>query len=228
MCGRFTLRTPANLIIEQFGAKLEDGLAGAWKPRYNVAPTQMFPVLLGPERLLRPMRWGLVPFWAKDPKQGARMINARSETVATKPAFRAAFKKRRCAVPADGYFEWVKQGKQKQPYWIRRQDERPFLMAGLWETWGPPADDLPQLETFTILTTAANSATAMVHDRMPVILDEDDYDRWLDPEVSQAEGVSDLFEPYDSEAIRVDAVSTRVNSVRNDDQQCVELVDDCR
>lgn len=231
MCGRFTLRTPANLIIEQFGARLESDLVASWKPRYNVAPTQRVPVLRGPERQVDLLRWGLVPSWAKDVKIGARMINARSETVATKPSFRAAVKRRRCLVPADGYFEWVAVGKKKQPYWIRMKDERPFLMAGLWESWRPKGQSAdeenaePPLETFTILTTDGNERTREIHDRMPVILYPNDYEAWLDPDVQTADPLSYLFEPYDSDEMRVDRVNDRVNSVRNDDEQCVEI--DC-
>lgn len=224
MCGRFTLRTPANLIIDQFEAQLGPELQKAMRPRYNVAPTQLFPIMRGPERQVDTARWGLVPFWSKDPKGGARMINARSETVATKPAFRAAFKKRRCLVPADGYFEWVKVGKQKQPYWIRMKSEQPFAMAGLWESWrAKESEDETPLETFTILTTTSNSATEEFHDRMPVILYPNDYATWLDPEVNEAEELDYLFEPHDSSAMKVDAVSDRVNSVRNDDEQCVQI-----
>ena len=223
MCGRFTLRTPANLIIEQFGARLQGDLQDQLKPRYNVAPTELFPILRGPDRQMQSLRWGLVPSWSKDPKSGARMINARSETVATKPAFRAAMKRRRCLVPTDGYFEWVKVGKQKQPFWIRMRDKRPFLMAGLWETWRPKDSDDAPLETFTILTTSSNSLTQDIHDRMPVILYPNDYDRWLDPNVEDASQLNYMFEPHDSELMRLDAVSNRVNSVRNDDEGCVEI-----
>jgi len=224
MCGRFTLRTPANLIIEQFDAQLGPELQKAMRPRYNVAPTQLFPILRGPDRHLDQMRWGLVPFWSKDPKGGARMINARSETVATKPAFRAAFKKRRCLVPTDGYFEWVKVGKQKQPYWIRMKSEQPFLMAGLWESWkSRDGENEAPLETFTILTTSSNSLTEEIHDRMPVILYPNDYPTWLDPDINEADKLEYLFEPHDSSAMKVDAVSDRVNSVRNDDEQCIQI-----
>ncbi len=224
MCGRFTLRTPANLIIEQFDAQLGPDLQKQMRPRYNVAPTQLFPIMRGPDRQVDTARWGLVPFWSKDPKGGARMINARSETVATKPAFRAAFKKRRCLVPADGYFEWVKVGKQKQPYWIRMQSEQPFLMAGLWESWrSEKSEDEPPLETFTILTTSSNSVTEEIHDRMPVILYPNDYEAWLDSEKWEVEKLQHMFEPHDSSAMKVDPVSDRVNSVRNDDEQCIQI-----
>lgn len=226
MCGRFTLRTPANLIIEQFGARLGSNVHDHWKLRFNVAPTQLFPILRGLDRQVDHLRWGLVPSWSKDPKVGARMINARSETVASKPSFRAAFKRRRCLVPADGYFEWVRAGKKKQPYWIRMKSDRPFLMAGLWEQWRDPVDEHASLETFTVLTTNSNSLTQEIHDRMPVILYPNDYDRWLDPQWTSEEELNYLFEPHDSDDMQVDCVSQRVNSVRNDDPQCIEIQKD--
>lgn len=169
------------------------------------------------------LKWGLVPFWAKDPKGGARMINARSETVATKPAFRNAFKKKRCLVPADGYFEWIKEGKKKKPFWIRMRDERPFLMAGLWEQWRDNSvENSEPLETFTVLTTSSNSLTEDIHDRMPVILSPNDYEPWLDPEVQGDDKLSYLFEPFDPNEMQFNEVSDRVNSVRNDDESCIE------
>jgi putative SOS response-associated peptidase YedK len=218
MCGRFTLRTPGNVMIEQFSLDFQ----GELFPRYNIAPTQRVPVVRGSERKTSLLAWGLVPFWAKNPKSGSRMINARSETVATKPAFRHAFKKKRCLVPADGYFEWIKEGKRKQPYWIRMQDEQPFLMAGLWECWRDKSVENPEsLETFTLLTTESNSLTMEVHDRMPVILRPNDYDRWLDPELTDADELSFLFEPFDPNEMQLDPVNDRVNSVRNDDEECI-------
>lgn len=223
MCGRFTLRSPGNLIIEQFDLDFQGDLKDL-VPRYNIAPTQSVPIVRGADRQLGFLHWGLVPFWSKDPKGGARMINARSETVTTKPAFRNAIKKKRCLVPTDGYFEWVKEGKRKKPFWIRMQDERPFLMAGLWERWRDKSiPDSEPLETFTILTTNSNSLTSEVHDRMPVILGPNDYGRWLDPEMQDADELTYLFEPYDSRDMRMDEVNDRVNSVRNDDEQCIEL-----
>jgi putative SOS response-associated peptidase YedK len=220
MCGRFTLRTPGNLIIEQFALQFQ----GELRPRYNIAPTQGVSVVRGSNRQLSELVWGLVPFWAKDPKGGSRMINARSETVATKPAFRRAFKTQRCLVPADGYFEWVKEGKKKRPHWFRMQDERPFLMAGLWESWrDKTVEEAEPLETFTILTTSANPLAAGIHDRMPVILCPNDYDRWLDPNLQGAAELTYMFEPFDSSEMRVDPVNDRVNSARNDDEQCIEI-----
>lgn len=219
MCGRFTLRTEANVMIKQFALKFEGELV----PRYNIAPTQLVPVVRTVERELKPLRWGLVPFWAKTPKDGAKMINARSETVETKPAFRNAIKSKRCLVPADGYFEWVREGKQKQPYWIRMKDEQPFLMAGLWERWRDKSTpDAEPVETFTILTTRANELTADIHERMPVILSPNDYEPWLDTSVS-ADTLSYMYEPYAANEMRVDPVNTRVNSVRNDDEDCVRI-----
>lgn len=227
MCGRFTLRSPGNLIIEQFDLDFQSDPLFALRPRYNIAPTQAVPVIRREERDVSLLKWGLVPFWAKDPKGGARMINARSETVATKPAFRSAFKKRRCLVPADGYFEWIKEGKKKKPFWIRMKDERPFLMAGLWEQWSEngedSAGDAESLETFTVLTTSSNSLTEDIHDRMPVILSPNDYQQWLDPAVQTSDELNYMFEPFDPNEMQFNEVSDRVNSVRNDDEQCIEV-----
>lgn len=207
-------------MIEQFSLDFQ----GELTPRYNIAPTQDVPVVRGLDRHTSPLKWGLIPFWAKDPTGGARLINARSESVATKPAFRSAFKSRRCLVPADGYFEWVKAGKKKRPYWIRMSDGRPFLMAGLWERWRDKSiEDAKPLETFTILTTSANELTKSVHDRMPVILSPNDYDRWLDPAVQDKDDLSYMFEPFESGDMQMDPVNDRVNSVRNDDPQCIEI-----
>lgn len=224
MCGRFTLRTPGNQVIEQFDLDFADDPA-EFVPRYNIAPTQLHPIVRGADRQVTFMKWGLVPFWSKDPKSGAKMINARSETITTKPAFRNAVKRKRCLVPADGYFEWVREGKKKKPFWIRMADERPFMMAGLWEKWrDKTVEDSPPLETFTVLTTTSNSLTSDIHDRMPVILHQNDYDPWLDPDTEDGNELTYLFEPFDSEMMRLDEVNDRVNSVRNDDEQCIELV----
>jgi putative SOS response-associated peptidase YedK len=224
MCGRFTLRTPLNLLVERF--HLSDGLS--LPPRFNVAPTQEVAAVRCPtgsrHRQLVLLRWGLVPSWAKDPTIGNRLINARSETVAERPAFRAAVKRRRCVVLADGYYEWQKVGKNKQPYLIRMRDERPFGMAGLWEHWS--GDGSSSLETCTILTTAANQCTRLLHDRMPVLLDDDDWDLWLDERVQQIGDLEHLLQPYDSEQMVYNPVSRHVNSPRNDDPTCVQLLSD--
>jgi putative SOS response-associated peptidase YedK len=162
----------------------------------------------------------LIPAWAKDPSIGNRMINARAETVADKPAFRAAFRRRRCLVPADGYFEWQKTGRAKQPYYIRLADERPFAMAGLWEVWTDPATS-QRLESCTVITTDANDLTRPIHDRMPVILPAAEYATWLDPQPPTTETLRDLLRPFDSSAMRADPVDSHVNNPRNDDPRCV-------
>lgn len=218
MCGRFTLRTPLGKLIEQF--QLES--APEQLPlRFNVAPTDSVLSLrdTADQRETVMLRWGLVPPWAKELSIGSRMINARSETVAEKPAFREAFRRRRCLVLADGYLEWKKVGSKKQPYHIRMQDHRPFAFAGLWERW--TRGDEP-LETCTILTTDANSLSREVHDRMPVILQPNDYDLWLDPKFQQAEPLQRLLQPYPSDEMEMVMVSMRVNSVRHDDAACLQ------
>ena len=160
-------------------------------PRFNIAPTQSVAVVRqsgGKEtRQLCLLRWGLIPAWAKDPSIGARLINARAETVAEKPAFRSAFKSRRCLIPADGYYEWKKTGSRKQPYYLRLQDERPFALAGLWDRWNGGGKDAP-LETCTIITTEANEITCPIHDRMPAILAEDDYSAVARPGRARSSG----------------------------------------
>jgi putative SOS response-associated peptidase YedK len=149
------------------------------------------------------------------------MINARAESVATKPSFRAAFKRRRCLVPADGYYEWRKTGAGKQPYHIHLPDDTPFAMAGLWESWRGGGDD-DVLESFTVITTDANAATHQIHDRMPVILDRDSYPMWLDPEFADADALQSLLEPYGGDDLQLDPVSTLVNNPRHEGPQCLE------
>jgi len=230
MCGRFTLRTPTNLLVQQF---LLDS-APALPPRYNIAPTQQIAAVRktsdDPQRHLVLLHWGLIPSWADDAKIGSRMINARGETVAEKPAFRAAFKRRRCLVPADGYYEWKKpaggkgksnSGGKKQPYYITMADDRPFAFAGLWEYWEGASAEGP-IESCTIITTDANQRTAEIHDRMPVILHEDDYELWLDPELQEKKPLLPLLKPYASDEMQATPVSTHVNNPRNDDPRCIE------
>lgn len=221
MCGRFTLRTPTNLLAEQFmfEAKVQLPL------RFNIAPTQAVAAIrIDPDsknRQLAQLRWGLIPSWAKDRKMASRMINARAETVAEKPSFRAAFKRRRCLILADGYYEWKKAGKAKQPNYIRMNDDRPFVFAGLWESWRDENDK--PLETCTIITTPSNELTSSIHERMPVILEDVDYDRWLDTSVQDRDKLEPLLRPFESAQMRVDLISDHVNSVKNDDAQCIEL-----
>ncbi|HYH18349.1 MAG TPA: SOS response-associated peptidase [Azospirillum sp.] len=195
------------------------------RPRWNIAPTQDVAAVRAGEdgaRHLALLRWGLVPHWADDPAIGNRMINARGETLADKPAFRSAFRHRRCLVPADGFYEWKAAGRRKQPYLIRRRDGRPLAFAGLWERWpGPKGDPLPQpLETVTIVTTAAGGVVADLHERMPVMLNPADWPLWLDPQ-APLPAVETLLRPAPDPALEAVPVSTRVNDVRNDDDTCI-------
>ena len=207
-----------NLLLQQFAVE-----AGPdWAPRFNIAPTQSVPIVrMNSEgvRELVLLRWGLIPSWAKDPAIGNRMINARSETVAEKPSFRSAFKRRRCLVPADGYYEWQKTDAGKLPYYIRFDDDQPFAMAGLWESWRSGHEDAVQ--SFTIITTDANESTCQVHDRMPVIVEPHDYPMWLDPDFQESDSLQSLLHPYAGDELRLDRVSTLVNNPRNDDPQCI-------
>lgn len=222
MCGRYTLSTPTDLLSDLF--ELETAVIVT--PRFNIAPTQEAPVVRmdsdGKARRLDLLKWGLVPFWAKDPSIGNRMINARSETVAEKPAFRVSFRKRRCLVLADGFYEWQATGGPKQPFFFHRGDGHPIAMAGLWDRWdkGDPAP----LETFTILTTTPNEVVAPVHKRMPVILDESAFDRWLDPEHEDTGSLSELLLPAPPETLQAVPVSTYVNNPTNEGPQCVEPI----
>ena len=177
MCGRYTLTADAESIQLAFNLDTVDG----WlEPRFNIAPTQQVAVISNRDpKALSLMKWGLVPSWAKDPKIGNRMINARSETAAEKPSFRTAFKRRRCLIPADGYYEWSKQGKKKVPMYIRHREREIFAFAGLWESW--KSADGSWLNTCTILTTEANEHIRPVHHRMTVILEPEDYELWLAP-----------------------------------------------
>jgi len=228
MCGRFRLTANERYIADHFNLDSEP----QWSPRYNIAPSQ--PVLVvrqdpkHPRRESVLMRWGLIPYWAKDPSIGFRTINAKSETVVEKPAFREAIQKRRCLVPADAFYEWQKLGpKEKQPFNIGMKDDGLFAFAGLWERWRDPAERSPDalpIETLTILTTAANPLVAPIHDRMPVILRPEDYDQWLDPGIVDPERVTPLLQPFDARLMKKYPVSKRVGKVENDDAECAEEV----
>lgn len=221
MCGRYALTTPPEVLAALLHLqRMEYDLV----PRYNIAPTQMVAVVRADaerRRELVPMRWGLIPFWAKDRTIGARMINARSESAALKPAFRQAMRRRRCLIPASGFYEWKKLGKRKQPYYIRRTDDAPLGFAGLWESWSDPQGG-ETLESCTILTTDSNGLLRQVHDRMPVILDPDGYDLWLDPDEEDPQRVRRLLAAAPSEVFSVYPVHTRVNSPGNDDASLIE------
>jgi len=207
MCGRFTLGEVKELAVR---FSIDHPLVDVPRPRYNIAPGQDVPIVSSEgSRSLTLMRWGLVPFWAKDPKIGDRMINARSESVAEKPAFRRAMKARRCIVPTTGFYEWKRTGDGKQPYLARLKDERLFGMAGLYERWISPQE--AEMLSFTILTTAANGLLADIHGRMPVILDRRDEETWLAPGPLDASELERIFTPYPPERMVAYAVSARVN-----------------
>jgi len=169
------------------------------------------------------MRWGLVPSWAKDPTIGYRAINARAETVATTPSFREPFRSQRCLIPADGFYQWKREGKIKQPYCFEVNEGELFAFAGLWDRWKNPQGDV--VETCSILTTTPNSLLSDIHDRMPVILRQDDYELWRDPTFGDAVSVSEMLRPFDARKMRHYPVSTRVNNVRNDDADCAKPVE---
>jgi putative SOS response-associated peptidase YedK len=209
-----------------------------FEPRYNIAPTQDVAVVrvdAQGERELAVVRWGLVPPWTKSPGSGPPLVNARAESVADKPAFRAAMRRRRCLVPADGFYEWQQapgQSKRarKQPYFIHRADDGVFALAGLWETWTAPGLDKaggggpqPALESCTIVTTSANKALASLHDRMPVVVAPGDYGLWLDPDVDDPATIAHLLAAGGEEELIAEPVGTHVNRVANDDPQCIAV-----
>ena len=220
MCGRFALATEKDILDMLYDLESRTGFE--LPCRYNIAPTQQSVLLRlvpGEEQpQLASLQWGLVPFWADDPAIGNRMINARAETIAAKPSFREAFKKRRALVPASGFFEWKKENGGKQPYYITRKDKRPFSMAGLWESWNKGGD---VLETFTIITTTANKLLAGLHDRMPVIIPEEAYQLWLDHSTDK-EKISSLLQPSPVEELTLYPVSKAVNSPANDRPELIE------
>ncbi len=223
MCGRFTIRTAVKDVVAAFD--LPEADAAESLPlfaRYNVAPTQQVAAVrvnpIGGARQLVPLRWGLVPSWADDPTIGNRMINARAETVASKPSFRGAFKSRRCLIVADGFYEWQKRGAAKQPYYIRLRDGGPFGFAGLWERWHREGQTI---ESCTIITTEANELMRPLHDRMPVIVPRSQYAAWLDPKTTGGEAIQKLLQPYPTDEMTAYPVSTVVNNPRNETAQCV-------
>ncbi len=225
MCGRYRLARKKEILAETFDAENEVD----WSPRYNVAPGQDVPVVrqdaTRPVRMLSLIRWGLIPSWSKDAKAAYKMINARAETVADMPAFRDPFRSRRCLVPADGFYEWTKRGKQKSPFCFSMADDSVFAFAGIWDRWGNPDKRNPDkewIETCSIITTSANPLLSGIHDRMPVIMKPENYDLWLDPGFKKVEDLLDLLKPFPANAMRHYRVSTRVNSVKNDDLACAE------
>ena len=229
MCGRYALTTSADVLAQLFRAAINFEL----RHRYNIAPTQVAPVARAGggekrEREVAGLQWGLVPSWAKDPSIGSRMINARCETAAQKPSFRSAFKRRRCLVPASGFYEWKKlepgrKSSAKQPFYIYRADEQPLVMAGLWESWKDPGSGTP-LETYSILTTGANDQLRDLHDRMPVILEPEQFDAWLDPEQDDAGSLQSLLRPAADGVLTMHPVSPRVNSPKHDEPSLLEPI----
>jgi len=220
MCGRFTLSTSTQTLVRLF--ELTD--VPEIEVRYNIAPTQEIPAVRvsrgkAARELVR-LQWGLVPAWAKDPAMGSKLINARSETVIEKPSFRAAFKSRRCLIPADGFYEWGQVEGRKQPFYFRRRDGQPFAFAGLWEHWED--EQQRSIDSCTILTTSANDVVRPVHERMPVILAPEDFALWLDPTVRDTEQLQALLRPYPADQIVAYPVGTAVNSARHDAADCIE------
>jgi putative SOS response-associated peptidase YedK len=233
MCGRFVSASPPGEIARYFDAEAPEA---ALDPSYNVAPTNDVYVVLsdGSTRRMAPMHWGLVPRWAKDPSAGNRMINARAETLATKNAYKPAFRKRRCLLPADGFYEWksVPGQKRKQPVFIHRADGEPLAFAGLWETWKDPSASEAEraagggrLRSCTIITGEPNDTVRPVHDRMPMILPASAWDTWLDPEIDDLDMLGKLLVPAPASLLTLHPVSTEVNNVRNKGAELVAPVE---
>lgn len=217
MCGRYTLTADAASIQLAFNL----GSIPDWRPRYNIAPSQFVPVITSKNaRQLSFLKWGLVPSWAKDAAIGSKMINARAETAAEKPSFRAAFKRRRCLMPADGFFEWAQLGSRKTPMYIHLENRTLFAFAGLWESRANP--DGSKLETCTILTTEANELIRPLHHRMAVILVPEHYDAWLSPEEVETAALMSLLSAHPAENMRVYEVSRQVNYPANDSPAVIE------
>jgi putative SOS response-associated peptidase YedK len=220
MCGRFALRTPPKSLAKAFGVEE----VPEYEARFNIAPKQTIAsVHQTPDgREMKFLRWGLVPSWAKDASMSAKLMNARSETITEKPSFREAFKRRRCLIPSDGFYEWARAGGKKQPYFFRLRDEQPFGFAGLWDQW--QGGDGAVIESCTILTTEANDVLRPVHDRMPVIIHPEDYELWLDDDERKNELRRDLLQPFPAEEMLGHPVSTLVNSTRNQGTDLVAQV----
>lgn len=230
MCGRFAAVAPTRYLAERFSA-VATPTVGDHQPSWNVAPSLDLRAVVERQnqgRLVVPLRWGLVPHWASDPSIGNRLTNARAETVATKPAFAAALSRRRCLVPADGFYEWarVENGTKRggrQPYWFTRRDHDLIALGGLWETWRDPSGEL--VRTVCLITTEGNADLEGVHDRMPVIIEPADWDRWLNPEVSDPNGVADLLRPSPQRRLERHPVSAAVNKTDVDGPSLVDPID---
>ena len=218
MCGRYTLFSIPELT-EEYRLALPDDA----EPRYNIAPSQQVLAISAPDDdQFSQFRWGLIPFWADD--ESDSIINARAETVDKKPTFKKLFKTRRCLIPADGFFEWKKDGERKQPYHLTLKDRDVFCFAGLWDTWSSPADDVI-VESCTIITTSPNDLVREIHNRMPVIMPREHEEIWLDAH-AEHEALKEILKPYDASLMNAHPVSTRVNSPRNDSPDILEEPDD--
>ena len=231
MCGRYTLSNPRGSFSEtpDIDARfLAEFVETGWlRPRFNIAPTQDVPVITNEgRRRIEKMRWGLVPFWAKDVEIGSRMINARGETVAEKPAFRASFRSKRCLIPATGFYEWRREGKSKTPMLIRLKGGGYFSMAGLYDRWKDP--DGNWLSSCTIITTGPNELMSSIHDRMPVILPEEAEAAWINLEVDSADELKPLIRPFPAASMEAFEVSSAVNSARNEGPELIERVESGR
>jgi len=219
MCARYTLTEEIVLILKRLLIKTPPR---DFTPRYNIAPSQNAPVILNEqEKSLQPLRWGLVPSWAKDPAIGYKLINARAESIAEKPSFRAAFQKRRCLIPADGFYEWrlESDGRTKTPMRVRLKSKEPFTFAGLWESWKDPRDK--EVRTFTIITTEPNEVLQPIHNRMPAIMKPEDEEAWLDPQADPKQ-LARVLSPYPEKEMEAYAVSKLVNSPKHDSPDCIE------
>jgi putative SOS response-associated peptidase YedK len=224
MCGRYTVAVMEKLLKQRFNVEKYEG---KHIPRYNIAPSQDNPVVLVNEegkRIMMPMRWGLIPFWAKDEAIGNKMINARIETVAQKPSFRTPFYKRRCLVPADGYYEWRKPGKpgKRSPFRIVLKSRELFAFAGLWEIWKNQIGDI--IQSYTIITTEADDLVGKIHPRMPVVLKPENEDTWIDPSVKDLQTLMQLLTPYPSDLVEMYQVSPVVGNPKNDLEECIQPV----
>lgn len=223
MCGRMTQQRDPSEVAQIFDAEIRDpGAHAELGPRYNVAPTQPLTVVVQRDdgRFVELHRWGLVPAWSDSPKARAPMINARAETVASSPAFRTAFIRRRCIVPADGFYEWRREGRTRRPFLVRPGDGSPMAFAGLWAPWREPASG-NWLLSAAVVTTAANDTLRELHDRMPVMLGTEDWPLWLDPQLTDAGLLSSLLRPAPDDALELYAVSPRVNSAHNEGPELI-------
>ncbi|MFC1607773.1 SOS response-associated peptidase [Candidatus Latescibacterota bacterium] len=222
MCGRFALPTPAKSLAEHFSTNAFP----EYEPRYNIAPSQMVPAVIHENaesgRSIRLFRWGLIPFWAKDTKIGYKLINARAETLSEKPSFKAAYTKRRCLIPTTGFYEWKKDGKEKQPYYFHMRDNSLFGFAGLWERW--KGEQGLTIDSCTIITTTPNDLVGTFHNRMPVILDPADYDSWLNMVNTDTESLQSLLIPFPADMMASYPVNMLVNSPKNEGPECIERI----